>query len=293
MSNTKKSVDNPLKGYFRQYDSWVTLPSKEMGIYPPEVAEVNEDGEIGVMPMTGSDEILLKNPDALYNGEAIRQVIKSCCPSVKNPDKLLLNDLEALIVAIRKASYGKVMDMEVTCPECKKKSTLGLDLEDALQYVEYLGKEYSVVITHGSGANKVDLRIHICPYRYESYLKIQKKTFEEEKIIRALQSRNVDEGEKITHISNAYQKIAQLSFNTVAESVLRITSEDDGDLDVDDADHIFEFMMNISRENAKKISNALDSIAELGVKKKFDMTCEHCEHEFEERVIYDPASFFS
>ena len=37
-----------------------------------------------VLPMTAKDELIMKNPDALLNGDAVIQVIESCVPTIKN-----------------------------------------------------------------------------------------------------------------------------------------------------------------------------------------------------------------
>lgn len=290
-NSSTMSEDNPLREFFRQYDSWIKLPSNNLGYYPPEILETNEDGEVGVMPMTGNDEILMKNPDALLNGEAIKRLIKSCCPSIKKPEEMIMNDIEALIVAIRKASYGDVMDMEVHCPKCNHKNTFGLNLEDALDRMTYLDDSLSVVISHKHDNNHVNLRIHLCPHRYNSYLQLQKITFEEEKILRSLQASEEDTQEKLTKMSNSYQKIAQYSFQMIAHTVIKITSED-SDMVVENPKHILEFMNNISRENSKKISSALEGALELGINKNYNAKCESCNHVWEERIILDPSSFF-
>jgi len=293
-TNSSISNDNPLKGYFRQYDRWISLPSKEMGIYPPDIAELNDDGEIGVMPMTSNDEIVLKNPDALLNGEAMRHVLKSCCPSIKDPDRMILNDVEALMVAIRLASYGKDMEMEVKCPECGTMNNVVLDLENVLNAMGYLNSEHSVVIQHKDGD---PLRVHMIPYLYSSYLKLQKQSFEEEKIIRATQQtgdETLDEMKKIKKISECYTRIAHLNIQLMTECITKVTSESDENMVVEDRNHIREFVSNISRESAKKISNALEETTNVGINREYDVVCsnEDCGHQWKEKISFDPSSFF-
>ena len=82
---------NPLTQYFRQFKLYLKLPSG-IAYYTTDQVQFTDSGEIGVMPMTGKDELSLKNPDALLNGEALVEVIKSCVPGVKNPRVLLTND---------------------------------------------------------------------------------------------------------------------------------------------------------------------------------------------------------
>ena len=62
----------PVK-YFRKPAIYVSLPTK--GNFNPEIEQTIID-EVGVLPMTAIDEISLRNPDALLNGEAMISVIE-------------------------------------------------------------------------------------------------------------------------------------------------------------------------------------------------------------------------
>lgn len=73
---------NPLKKYFRQPKVYVTLPSK--GEYWPDgTIEIPESGEFPIYAMTAKDELAMKTPDALLNGQATVDVIQSCVPNIK------------------------------------------------------------------------------------------------------------------------------------------------------------------------------------------------------------------
>lgn len=74
---------NPLQKYFRQPKIYLSLPSNGK-YYPAGSLEISETGEYPVFPMTARDEIMIKTPDALLNGEATVAVIKSCIPLLKN-----------------------------------------------------------------------------------------------------------------------------------------------------------------------------------------------------------------
>ena len=88
---------NQLNKYFRKPKIYIKLPTG--GKFNPEMETTVLD-EVGVLPMTALDEITLKNPDALLNGEAIVNVIKSCCPDIPEPKKMCNIDVEALFLAI-------------------------------------------------------------------------------------------------------------------------------------------------------------------------------------------------
>ena len=97
---------NPLKKYFRQPKIYLRLPSKG-NFYPKGVLDFPESGEIPVYAMTARDELIIKTPDALINGESTVEVIKSCIPNIKDPWKMPNIDTDAILIAIRIAKIGR------------------------------------------------------------------------------------------------------------------------------------------------------------------------------------------
>ena len=74
---------NPLSGHFRQPAVFLKLPS-EGRYWQSGSINMPANGEIGVMPMTAKDEIMLRTPDALMNGQGVVSVIESCVPAIQN-----------------------------------------------------------------------------------------------------------------------------------------------------------------------------------------------------------------
>ena len=77
------SNNNPLTKFFRQPAIYLKLPSNG-AFWPNDAIELPLTGEIPVYPLTTKDEIILRTPDALLNGEGVVEVIQSCCPSIKD-----------------------------------------------------------------------------------------------------------------------------------------------------------------------------------------------------------------
>ena len=109
--------NNPLKGHFRAPKLFTRLPSGG-DFYTDGVVELSETGEVEIYAMTSRDEVIMRNPDALLNGESVAKIITSCAPQVKRPRELLASDVDALMVAIQGATYGDEVTVETTCPEC-------------------------------------------------------------------------------------------------------------------------------------------------------------------------------
>ena len=119
---------NPLAGHFRSPKLYTQLPSKGR-FYDSEILEMPETGELPIYPMTAKDELIMKNPDALLNGEAIAQVVASCVPSVKRPRQLLSNDIDTLLIAIQGATYGDDMEVSTACDKCGENTTATVSVE--------------------------------------------------------------------------------------------------------------------------------------------------------------------
>ena len=91
---------NPLFKHFRQPAIHIKLPS-EGQYWPAGSVEIPQTGELPIYPLTTRDELTLRTPDALMNGASTIHVIESCCPSIKDPWKMPLVDLDTLLISIR------------------------------------------------------------------------------------------------------------------------------------------------------------------------------------------------
>jgi len=103
--------NNPLQRFFRQPKLYVSLPSK--GIYYEPGALQGDWSNVPIFAMSGMDEIIMKTPDALFSGEATAKVIESCCPYVTNAKLMPTIDIDALLVAIRIATFGEKMTISI------------------------------------------------------------------------------------------------------------------------------------------------------------------------------------
>ena len=91
---------NPLKQYFRRPAVYIKLPSNNK-FYKDGVIENTSTGELPVYPMTAIDEITMKTPDALFNGVAMAELIKSCVPNIKDPWAINNIDFDAILIGIK------------------------------------------------------------------------------------------------------------------------------------------------------------------------------------------------
>src|SRR5882672_5887054 len=112
-----QQYDDPLAKYYRMPGVHIKLPTNG-AFMPPGSVQFTMKGDLPVYPMRAADELLLKSPDALMSGFAIEELLKSCVPAVKAPRLITSVDLDVLLLAIRAATYGEMLQLEPTCPQC-------------------------------------------------------------------------------------------------------------------------------------------------------------------------------
>ena len=280
--NQKVKDSNPLKQYFRSFKLYLKLPSGT-SYYGPQIVEFTESGEVGILPMTGNDELILKNPDALLNGEALVEVIKSCVPAVKDVKLLLINDIDALITAIRLATYDDGLESQITCPKCNHENTFKLNLQYAIDNIDMLESEYVINLSSG-------LTVFVKPYCYPELMKGLHSQFEQSKITRSLESNNATDEEKMRIFGKVFKDMAALSVEMVSASIVKVVDES-SDVCVTDKKHIREFIQNIDRASITQIEDLVKEINTVGIKRSFGAECEKCNHKWESEIDFNPVNF--
>lgn len=275
--------NNPLQGFFRLSKLTTTVPSK-LRWYDDSIIDTSSQ-DIDIRAMTAADEVTLKNPDQLLNGQAIVKVLKSCVPAVKDPSRLLSNDVDVLLTAIRAATFGNNIDIEGTCTneECKHENTFGIDIPNLLDTIDYLDETYSIETRDG-------ISIEIRPVVQKDTLELSKAQFEQSKMVRAL-GENPTEDMMVGLISRAFDTMMVSNVNLIVNCVHSITIPDG--TKVTNKTHIREFLDNIESSVFNSIKNTIEKISKVGIRKVFTATCEKCEHEWEMEMDFNPIDFFT
>lgn len=275
-------MSNPLSQYFRQIKLYIKLPSGTT-YYKPNDVHFTDNGEIGVMPMTGKDELALKNPDALLNGEALVEVIKSCVPGVTSPTVLLTNDIDALITAIRFATFNDELETTLHCPKCGSENVFKLDLQYALDNMEYLDAEYAVNLESGAS-------VFVRPYDFPSILKQLHAQFEQNKLTRAVSSNTITDQQRTDIFAKAFKEMATVTYELMLRSIVKVVDESNN-VNVSDKNHIKEFLVNIDKKSVDLISDQITALNIIGIKRTFSATCDKCAHVWENDIDFNPVNF--
>lgn len=276
---------NPLKQFYRQEKFRVKLPSRGNFYNADSVIELDDNLEVGILPMTAQDEMLLKSPDSLLSGKAMSDVIKSCVPAVRDTKKLLACDIDTLMISIRRASYGDEADLSIDCPECKTENTFSMDLDSLLNQTETLDDSYEVVLPQG-------LTVFLSPGTFETLIKQYKVAFENTKAQRAI-STTMSEEAAMQLFSQAFRSMSKLNYELVVDSITKIiyTDEENEVHEVTSKKHIGEFISNVDKSSVDVIDKKLGEINTLGVERTFDAVCKECGNKWEGPIEFNPVNF--
>lgn len=237
---------NPLRKFFRQPKIHVPLPSKGK-FYPEGVLEMPDTGEVPVFAMTAKDELVMKTPDALLNGQATVDVIKSCVPSIKDPWQMPTIDLDAILIAIRIATYGEKMEVNSIVPGLNEERKFEVDLRNILN--KLVLAQYVPEVKMG------ELQVFIRPLTYKEFTKTSLATFEEQRVFAIINDDNMADDEKLDRFNKSFLKLTDLTVETMNKSIWKIIV---GDTEVTNPLHIQEFMQNSEKEFYSFITDHLD-----------------------------------
>jgi hypothetical protein len=288
---------NPLTSFYRAPKLYAKLPSLGQ-YYSAEVVEMPENGELPIFAMTAKDELLMKNPDALLNGEAVVQVIKSCVPNVKDASKMLSADIDTLLVAIQGATFGDDLEVTGTCDKCSSEARGIASVEMALETMQVLEEEYEVA---HSG-----LVILVKPFSYSSTIKAGITNFQSTRSLQNL-GEIEDDDARLKLFNENFVKVAELNFDLILDSINNISgTNEDGEFVVDDKIQIAEFLNNVDSSVGKAIEEKITEINTIGIAQEMALQCPNPEctenigienaedyYSFTTKVNFDPVNFFT
>ena len=277
---------NPLQKYFRQPKIYLSLPSNGK-YYPTGSLEISESGEYPVFPMTARDEIMIKTPDALLNGQATVDVIQSCIPAIKDAFNMPSMDLDACLIAIRIATYGEMMEVSIKVPVTGEDKDFDLDLRIMLDQFSNVDYDNAIQLD--------DMVVNLRPLSYREFTETSKKTFDEQRIFNVINDADMDEGDKLQTFTNSFKKLTDLTILTLEKSIQSIEV---GDQVVTDQAHIKEFIANTDKGLFESVTNHIEEQrSKFQVKPLIvDATPEEIEagvpETYEVPVTFDQSSFF-
>lgn len=272
---------NPLRAHFRQPAIYLRLPSQ--GQFWKSGLDLPPSGEIPIFPMTARDEIMLKTPDALMNGQGVVEVIQSCCPNIINAWETPVVDIDSILIAIRIASYGNDMTVDSYCPNCKAENTYDIDLSGYLDDIKI--PDYTQKLQHSG------IRIKLKPQNYSSSNETSKITYQQQRVLENLKGLEGQDELVVAEYGKHLRKLVDLNAKFLVDNTEYIEILDSGTI-VDNAEHIKEFYFNCNAEVCTELRGVIDKFNQEGAIKPRKAKCTACSTQYEIPLMFDYANFF-
>jgi hypothetical protein len=287
MVSQQQTVLNPLMGMMRQPKIYIRLPSNG-DFWKEGSLELSVTGEYPVYSMTAKDELALKIPDALMNGQAVVDVIQNCMPNIKNAWDCPNVDMDVILIALRVATYGEMMTVPINMGEFN--SEYQIDLRQLMdQLLNQISWDPIVPVND-------DLTIFVKPINYKTMTKSALQTFETQKIIQLASDENVPEADKLRIFKESFEKLNEVTIGIINNSVYNVESSQGSTTNVK---HISEFMTNADKEIFDKVKSHIETMRDQNQIKPLKITTTEEMRaagieldEIEIPVQFDPANFF-
>lgn len=273
---------NPLSQFNKKTARYIKIPSQGAG-YSKGI-KLSDSGELAVYPMTARDELMLKSPDALLNGQAVLEVLSHCVPDIASPEEILIIDLDAIMVAIRMATYGDEMDIIVECTSCNAPNTVGLSLPALLDQQTYWIGLTEIKLASG-------IKVKLKPTTIKDKNRMSISSFDQMTELTQIDKEEGKTTDKMAKANKSFGNLVDLSLNLVAGSILEAVTPEN--LVIKDFAIIKEWVLDLSKSEFDLIDVALRELAKIGVPKSMNIKCDKCHAISETAINFNPSDFFA
>lgn len=282
----QQGAPNPLASRFRQPKIYLRLPSGGQ-YYPEGSINITENGEYPVYSMTAKDELVFKTPDALLNGEATVQVIQSCIPAITNAWHVPSIDLDAILVAIRIATYGEKISISATVPNTDINKDFDLDLTQLLTKLTSSKWSESFMLN--------DLVVKMKPLNYKTFTQQMIKQFEEQRVFNLVANEELSDEDKLSRFNKSFDVINDINIGTICACIESIAI---GDELVNNPIHIREFVENADTASFNEIKSHVENmktlfnIEPISVDATEEEIKKGAPSKYKVPIIFDQSNFF-
>lgn len=269
---------NPLQKYFRQPKIYISLPSK--GVYNVPGFIQGDVNNLPVYGMTGMDEIIMKTPDAMMTGESTARIIESCCPAIKDANQLANIDTDAILAAIRIATWGTNMPVTHNCPNCGHENHYDVDLTKIVEHFSNATFNTTVVLK--------DLTVKLQPLTFKQVAEFAVKNYAMQKTLQRI-ALIEDDVERQSLMEDLYNQLAAMRNEVFCLGIESVQA--DGQV-VTERAFIEEWLKNSDKDTFDAIKKVIESNNNAWKTPNMPVQCENCSSENTIRVEMDQATFF-
>lgn len=229
---------NPLQKFYRKSKFSITLPSR--GKWYPKNSLNSQDGSVSIYAMTAADETRFKTNEVLISHIATYDLIRSCVPEIIEPENMPTVDLDAVILSIRRASYGNDMNFTVPVPNTAMTQLIKLNIEQLINSIPNISDQWDETLTIQDDG--VEIVIKLAPLPLRSLFSTTKQLFKQQHIAEKISKNESSNDEKIEEMDQQLKTLSSINVNVVAESIKSITC---GDYFTDKPNEIKQFINQI------------------------------------------------
>ena len=193
-----------------------------------------------------------------------------------------------MLVAIRIATYGENLDLDVNIPNTDITKTYTTDLRVVLGKLLDAVFDPEIVISN-------EMTVFIRPLTYMEFTRNAIKTMEEQRIFNIVNDESLPEEEKINQFNKSFKKLTDITIGMVSQCIAKIVTPD---AQVTDQKFIAEFIENADKEFFSKIMKHLEEQRNRFQIPSFPVTTTNEERQegapdsFEVPVTLDASNFF-
>ena len=270
MDQTHQSLErgvNPLMQRVRIPGETFTLPSGGNFYTDGELSPEIENGEIHVHPMTAIDELVMKSLDKVFSGEAVKEVFERCIPGVLKPGQLSAKDVDFLLIALRKVSYGPDIDVTYT-HDCENAEEHSYPVS-LVTYIHNAQKVNPTTIkTTFSYKTESGQIVNFIPARYKDIVKLY----------------------QLQYADSNKERTTEEELRSTLTAVCAMIRDVDG---IIDREQIIEWLTSLPILWLKEICDAASNTTNWGVKFEVDLVCKDCGKKISVPTPLNPISFFT
>lgn len=248
---TNQQPVNPLSLFMRQPKVYLSLPSNSE-FWAPNSLIISEENQYPVYSMTAKDELLLNIPDALMNGQAVVDVIQNCVPNIKNAWAIPSIDMDAILIAIRVATYGEMMKAPV-------KFNNDIEMDYQVNLTTLLGALMSEISWDPVIPINDNMVVYVRPLTYKQMSSSALQTYETQKILQLTNNNTINEADKIKMFKESFKKLTDSTVGMIIDSIDHIETSEGS---TDNPAFIKEFINNADKTIFNTIQKHLEMLKE-------------------------------
>lgn len=247
------NINNPLQQFFRKPKFTIQLPSR--GKWYTKNSLKNPDGTVEIYAMTAADETRSKTSEIMFNGNSLFDLLKSCAPDIINPESMPTVDLDAVMLSIRRASYGDNLSYEVDVPNTILTTKINLSIEKLVSDLPDASLVWDETLNILS-SEKTTVSLTIKPLNLKNMFSITKQIIKHQQTTDEISRNNQSNDQKIDQLDEQMKHLSALSINMIADSIVKITA---GEFSTENSAEIRQFINNIDVEYFKAIQSHIEN----------------------------------